>query len=65
MSWVYHRCCPPVSADALEQLDEEVYEAHEQVEDDAENLHDDVSDLVEGSGPEKHQSQDQYHRYDQ
>ena len=53
------------SADALEQLDEQVYETHEQVEDDPKNLHDDVSDVVEGAHPAKHQGQHQHHRYDQ
>ncbi len=53
------------SSDALEQFDEQVYEAYEQVEEHPKDLHYDVSDLVEGSRPEQHQGQDQYHRYDQ
>ena len=54
-----------VSSDALEQLDEQVYEAHQQAEDDPKDLHDDAGDLIEGSRPEEHQSQHQYHRYAQ
>jgi hypothetical protein len=32
-------CCPGGLSDALEQIDEKVYEAYEQVEDDPEDLH--------------------------
>jgi hypothetical protein len=34
-------------SEALEQIDEQVYEPHENVEDDLEDLHDDVSRVVE------------------
>ncbi len=53
------------SSDALEQLDEQVYQAHEQVEDDLKDLHDDVGCVVEGIRPAEHQRQDQYHRDNQ
>jgi hypothetical protein len=41
-------CSSPATtlSEALEQIDEQVYEPHEQVEDDLEDLHDDVGRVV-------------------
>src|SRR5215210_9527808 len=48
-------------SEALEQLDEQVYEPHEHVEDDLKDLHDDVGRVVESARPAENQRQDQYH----
>jgi hypothetical protein len=48
-------------SEALEQIDEQVYEPHEHVEDDLEDLHDDVGRVVESARPAEHERQDRYH----